>query len=147
MKFTNYQRVAVRAFIENSKGETLFVQRAMNDSFPGKWELPGGGLDFDETAHDGVRREVFEETGIDLQVLHPIFTHTSSSEHNGAERQLVWIIFYCKPIDEAQQVKLSHEHMDYRWVPIAKYKEFESPEFFEKIVKIKDILYAKPDKA
>jgi 8-oxo-dGTP pyrophosphatase MutT (NUDIX family) len=36
------------------------VQRRDN----GKWEIPGGILELHESIHDGVRREVEEETGV-----------------------------------------------------------------------------------
>ncbi len=143
MKFTYYQRVAVYAFIENSKGETLLIQRAMHDSFPGQWELPGGGLEFGEVAHDAVKREVKEEAGIDVTVLHPIFVHSSTNPHNGIDRQLVSIIFYCKPEDETQLVKIGTDHMAFKWISIEHYKEQDRPKFFEKMLKIKEEIYAK----
>ncbi|KAL5338264.1 NUDIX hydrolase domain-like protein [Aspergillus crustosus] len=43
----------------------LLIQRALDDSFPGEWEGPGGLCEeSDETLLAGVSREVFEETGL-----------------------------------------------------------------------------------
>lgn len=50
------------------RGETLSVLliRRKKDPFAGRWALPGGFLDMDETAEAGARRELREETGLDL---------------------------------------------------------------------------------
>jgi 8-oxo-dGTP diphosphatase len=52
--------VSVAAVITDDQDRVLVVQR--RDS--GKWEIPGGILELDESIHDGVRREVEEETGV-----------------------------------------------------------------------------------
>jgi 8-oxo-dGTP pyrophosphatase MutT (NUDIX family) len=45
-------------------GRLLAIRRADN----GTWELPGGVLELDEAPEDGVSREVWEETGIHVEV-------------------------------------------------------------------------------
>ena len=34
----------------------------------GEWSLPGGGIDFSEHPEDACRREVFEETGLEVEL-------------------------------------------------------------------------------
>jgi 8-oxo-dGTP diphosphatase len=53
-------------------GQLLLAKRAQHLLEGGKWGLPGGFLDRDETIQDGGRREVLEETGWeigDMQLL------------------------------------------------------------------------------
>ncbi len=38
----------------------------------GKWGLPGGYLDFDETAGGAVQREIWEELGLNVLALHKV---------------------------------------------------------------------------
>ncbi|MEU4623104.1 NUDIX domain-containing protein [Actinoplanes sp. NPDC023801] len=52
--------VSVAAVITDDSGRVLVVQR--RDT--GKWEIPGGILELDESVHAGTRREVEEETGV-----------------------------------------------------------------------------------
>jgi ADP-ribose pyrophosphatase YjhB (NUDIX family) len=55
--------VAVAGIVINDQGRALLIQRPEN----GRWEPPGGVLELGETFHDGVRREVKEETGLDVE--------------------------------------------------------------------------------
>ena len=54
---------ATVAFILNSKGE-LLVEKRKREPAKGMYDLPGGFADMRETAEQGVRREVLEETGL-----------------------------------------------------------------------------------
>ena len=46
--------------------QTLIIRRAPTDSYPGKWECPGGSTSDrkDRTLLDGVARELWEESGL-----------------------------------------------------------------------------------
>lgn len=52
--------VSVGAVVTDDDGRVLVVQRRDN----GKWQLPGGVLELDESIYQGLRREVLEETGV-----------------------------------------------------------------------------------
>jgi 8-oxo-dGTP pyrophosphatase MutT (NUDIX family) len=53
----------------------------------GKYAFPGGGIELQETAQEALKREVYEETGIEVDILS--FLHFK--EH----------FFYYDPLDEA----------------------------------------------
>jgi 8-oxo-dGTP pyrophosphatase MutT (NUDIX family) len=55
--------VSVAAVIVNDAGQILMTQRRDN----GHWEPPGGVLELDESIVEGLRREVREETGLDIE--------------------------------------------------------------------------------
>lgn len=48
-------------------GRVLLVRRA-SPPLQGRWSIPGGILEVGETLIEGVRRELAEETGIDVRV-------------------------------------------------------------------------------
>jgi ADP-ribose pyrophosphatase YjhB (NUDIX family) len=52
--------VSVGAVVTDEEGRVLVVQRRDN----GKWQIPGGVLELDESIHRGMFREVLEETGV-----------------------------------------------------------------------------------
>jgi 8-oxo-dGTP diphosphatase len=55
--------VSVAAVVVNDAGQVLMTQRRDN----GHWEPPGGVLELSESILDGLRREVREETGFDIE--------------------------------------------------------------------------------
>lgn len=65
----DYIGVGVGALIFNEEGKffmTLRGPQAKNER--GKWEIPGGAVDFNETLEHAIVREVFEECGITIKV-------------------------------------------------------------------------------
>ena len=59
--------VGVAAVVFNAAGQALLVKRG-HPPRQGAWGLPGGLLDLGERLVDGVRREVREECGVEIQV-------------------------------------------------------------------------------
>lgn len=55
----------------------------------GRWELPGGGLDFGETFRSGFEREVAEEMGVPVSAMsaEPVYAWTFRTEN---KRRLPW---------------------------------------------------------
>jgi 8-oxo-dGTP pyrophosphatase MutT (NUDIX family) len=72
-----YQRAAAYAVVSSTRG-VLLNQRADTTSAPGRWTLPGGGLDPGESPEQALHREVWEESGqvvtsvrlLDVQTSH-----------------------------------------------------------------------------
>lgn len=65
MTDTPRHSVSVAAAIFDESGDkVLLIKRRDN----GHWEPPGGVLELDETIEDGLRREVREETGAEIEV-------------------------------------------------------------------------------
>jgi 8-oxo-dGTP pyrophosphatase MutT (NUDIX family) len=70
-------RRAARAVVVGGDGRVLLERvRVHDDPSQGSWwELPGGGVEGDESTADAARREIAEETGhLDLEVLPPLAT-------------------------------------------------------------------------
>jgi 8-oxo-dGTP diphosphatase len=61
------QRLAAYALVR--RGESVLLTRVSARGFhTGAWTLPGGGVDHGESPQDTVRREVHEETGLEVEV-------------------------------------------------------------------------------
>ena len=62
--------VGVGALIFNSEGKVFLARRgpkARNES--GKWDFPGGSVEFGEKIEDAIKREIKEEFDMDIEVL------------------------------------------------------------------------------
>ncbi|WP_158748873.1 NUDIX hydrolase [Acidobacterium sp. S8] len=58
--------VGVGAIIFNDENQILLIQRGQ-EPLKGEWSLPGGALELGETLEQGIRREVLEETGLEVE--------------------------------------------------------------------------------
>lgn len=92
--------------------EFLIVQKMLNHKHRlGFWELPGGGLGFGESPEDTLKREIFEETGLDAEVLSPIHVWSFLKT---PQLQVVGITYQCSV--SHKEVHLSGEHSAYQWI-------------------------------
>ncbi len=105
--------IAVKAAIYHY-GKILIVRRSSEARGDyGTWELPGGRLEFGESPEDALHRELREEVGMDVSVIKLISTWTFLKDE---DTQLVGITYLCYPLEEEQEVTLSHEHTDFDWL-------------------------------
>jgi len=58
----------VTAAIIINNGKVLIAQRAEKQKLAGKWEFPGGKIEFGETPEECLKREIKEELGINTEV-------------------------------------------------------------------------------
>lgn len=66
--------IAVGAVIKNSEGKILLVQHKPErfGYWRGKWICPGGRLKLGESIEAGIKREVKEETNLDIELKEPL---------------------------------------------------------------------------
>lgn len=66
-KTQNSYTVSAAAVVLNEKGEVLLLNHVLRPY--SNWGFPGGFIDYGEQADEAIRREVREETGIELTEL------------------------------------------------------------------------------
>ena len=104
--------VAEYGIIVNQREEFLILKLATSKKFPKEaWMLPGGRLDEDDQAGYGLQREVLEETNLKIKVVSPV--HTARW---GDEKPSKYAVFYLCILTRKDKIKLSKEHIDYKWV-------------------------------
>ena len=105
---------AVTAIVINNSNELLMIERSDN----GYWAVPGGAQDIGESVIEAVKREVAEETGIVVEVVHLTGIY-SDPRHviaydNGEVRQEFSLCFRAKPVGGS--LRMSAEAAKVQWV-------------------------------
>jgi 8-oxo-dGTP diphosphatase len=80
--------VSVSAAVLDERGRFLVIQRSDN----GRWEPPGGVLELGESIHDGLAREVEEETGLRVE------PQALTGVYKNMQRAIVALVFRCRVV-------------------------------------------------
>jgi len=81
-----------------------------------KYELPGGRMEFGETIEDTLKREIYEELGVEVSPIKLVDTwNYINAEKN---YQVAGIIYLCELKENNLDIRLSEEHTDYKWFKI-----------------------------
>lgn len=115
------RHVVVHAIIEKD-GSLLLEKRTGALLESGKWALPAGFLERDETAAQCIVREVKEETGWDSEVV-TLFRINTNPDRPHEDRQNIAIEFLVRVI--AKTGEPDHESSKVEWIPIDKLIPFE----------------------
>ncbi len=100
--------------------EILLIRRG-HDPFVGKWALPGGFMEMEETPLTGAARELAEETGLVDLPLKPLFT---CGEPNRDPRgRTVTIVFGCLVRDTDKPPKGGDDAAEAGWFNLKKLPE------------------------
>ena len=118
--FTYYQnpRASTAAFILNSRGELLVVRRAKEPAI-GTLDLPGGFVDNEETAEQGIVREIREETGLDIKEVSYLFSFPNIYRYSGMDIHTLDMFFVCHADDDAI-VNAADDVAECMWIPLRK---------------------------
>lgn len=107
------QRISVRALIKQD-GKILLIRRANGrDSLMGKYELPGGKLEYREQPEDSLARHVLSDIGVNIETtqLADVLTYVDKDD---LSLQYVFIIFNAS-LDSVNKLKLSQNYNKYKW--------------------------------
>lgn len=134
MSQEKYQKVVVTGVLI-AEDKVLLVRRSQRETFmPGKYECPGGKVDFGEDPRLSLKREYMEETGLDVEVGELLDVIHYVSE-NG-QRHTVEIFFKVQLVDpNSFEVILSEDHDDFMLASLADLDQLD-PQRVEPILMI-----------
>lgn len=90
------RHVVLHAIVEKD-GALLLEKRAGDLLETGKWSLPAGFLNRDETAGEGILRELKEETGWEGEIV-SLFRINTNPDRPHEDRQNIALEFIIKPL-------------------------------------------------
>lgn len=110
----DYVGVGVGALIVNEKHEVLLMKRSQQcKNKRGWWAIPGGTVEFNETFHTAIQREVREELGIEIEILFLL----SLTDDIMPEEKQHWVTpqFLCNIVGGTLENKEPHKCEALQW--------------------------------
>lgn len=129
------KRVTIAIIKDGEK--ILIAQRSQNDSYPGLFEFPGGGIEDSETAIECLERELMEELNIKVKNIQYYKTFEGSPDKPTHQ-------FECYKSDYIPGIIILNEHTSYKWIPLSAINRDELPPIDKKI--LDDLLKDNPPK-
>ena len=114
--------VSVSAVIFDDSGQNVLLIRRRDN---GEWQPPGGVLELDETIEEGLRREVLEETGVEIRV------GELSGIYKNMPLAVIALVFNAKALTNHRAQ--SEEAEEVAWMPIEGVERLMRPPFAARI--------------
>ena len=124
--------LTVLGVIRRPDGRFLITKRVMTKAWaPGWWEVSGGGVQAGESSEEAVRREVKEETGLDVRNAEGGYLFTYKRENPGeGDNYFVDVYRFVMDIDE-NDVSFQEAEIDgYMFASIDEIKVFAQEGIF-----------------
>ncbi len=96
--------------------KVLLVERD-HAPFAGRWALPGGFVQMEETLDEAVRRELEEETGLARIYLEQLYTF--GAVRRDPRERVVTVAYYALVKLSEHQIRAATDARDARWFPAA----------------------------
>jgi 8-oxo-dGTP diphosphatase len=111
-------------------GKVLLVERGKAPR-RGHWSIPGGGQELGETLHEAARREVKEETGVEIKVLGLVDVVDSIRQDDAGRIQFHYSLVDFAAIWQSGELQAGDDAADCKWV---------APEEAEEIIRWSETL-------
>lgn len=105
----------------------FLAKRAHTKKFlPGKYELPGGHIDFGEDIVEGLAREIKEEFNMEARIGDPFAAFTYLNEVKGAHA--IEVVYFAQFLSPFDQIQIHDEdHAAFGWFTESDIKEGINP--------------------
>lgn len=124
--------------VKNNK--ILLVKRQLKLSEGGKWGVPGGYLNANENLKEGVKREIFEETG--YRISDPkLFTILDNPKRRNDEKQNIGFVYVCNALEkdgEPDKESTDQKWFDFDNLPAQEEIAFDHLQIIEAYIKNKE---------
>ena len=124
-------QIGVGGIVFNDRGAVLMIKRNQKPAL-GQWSVPGGKLAPGETLQDACRREVNEETGLEIRIGHVV----AVVERRIENFHYIIIDFMATLTPEGLKVPRACSDVDEaRWIQVKKLEKYDLVEGLEKIIR------------
>lgn len=117
-------RVIVSAVIERDRDLLFGKKKANVGPYPNTWHLIGGGVDEGESLIDGVKREIKEEAGIEVEIGKSLgFDEDYEPNKHGEITHYIFLVFLAQYV--SGHIKADDDIEKLEWIPKEKLSHIE----------------------
>lgn len=125
--------VAVVAVIRNDEGKYLVLKRHEKEiAYPGMYTFPGGKIESNDTVQETLEKEVLEEAGLRLKPGKILLKDKSFIR---PDKQTAKSFSYLCFAESTNNVKISEDFTDYKWVNIDELRKLPHVGIEEELLK------------
>ena len=127
--------ISVKAVALTSDNKILLLKRPGED----RWDMPGGGVDGDETLTDALVREMLEETGLTVDNAYPVYTFMRAVRGK-PEKLIQFVLCSLKSRASDLEITLSHEHESFQFFDYHEIRTLQlMPSYIEALRRARDV--------
>ena len=104
------------AFILNNRGE-LLVELRKNEPAKGTYDLPGGFADVGETSEENIRREVEEETSLEVTSTKYLFSLPNKYRYSEIDIPTLDMFYLCE-VTDTLKLKAADDAAECMWMKL-----------------------------
>lgn len=120
----NKMVVLVSGVITNNQGQILLLRRGKNNKTNvGLWQLPEGKIEFGEQPETALKREVREETCLEIISQKILFPSSCLMEIQGKKYHLLRLVY--KVRSKEDKICLDNDHDVYDWFYASEIQEMD----------------------
>jgi 8-oxo-dGTP diphosphatase len=128
--FTENVKFLQKAVVFHPKKKGLFLVLKRPEqarSRPNCWDLPGGNVKYGERHDVALRREIVEETELEVENVSPVHVLTNFDANNNI--YYLYIGYVANALND--DVHIGKEHTESKWVTQSEFLELQSADFLQ----------------
>ncbi len=113
--------VAITAIVKFGDKFLILKRNPHEIAYPGKWTVPGGKMERGEIVMDALKREIKEETGLEIEDKKKFlrdYTFVRPDGHN-----VIGLVFLVDALSD--EIILNEDFDDFKWILPAELKDYD----------------------
>ena len=111
----------VDAIIHNDKNQILLIKRG-NDPFKDHLSLPGGFVNYGERVEDALKREVKEESSLNVEPLEILGVYSEPTRD--PRGHIMSVVFICLTVDDLSG-KAGDDAKEMHWINLSEFEKLD----------------------
>ena len=105
------------------EGDSILLIERGNEPAKGKWTVPGGMVEPGETLREACRREMKEETGLDVELGPLIGVYDLIEKDSKGELVFHYVVADFLAVSRSGEPRAGDDAADFRWQPLDRLSE------------------------